>query len=326
MSDLTYHRVSSAAEAHRELQAPGAMPLGGGTDLIPLRREHRIFDGRLVDLRGIPGSNDITWNNDGSLTLGASVTLARLARDPRIRTEFAALAEACAAVGTHQLRTMGTLGGNLCQRPRCWYFRHNFECLRHGGTKCSAEEGENQYHAIFRTGPCVAVHPSDPAVALQALEARVTVNGAAGTREVLMHDFLVPSRVRLDRETVLAADEVVTAVHVPAYSSGGVQFYDKAMQRGVWDFALVSLAGVKRRDGEVRLVLGGVAGIPWRVTDSIEEDVASGNLGDDDIETLSQRALYDATPLARNAYKVMLATGLLQRGIARLAATPEAAP
>jgi xanthine dehydrogenase YagS FAD-binding subunit len=326
MSDLTYHRVSSAAEAHAALQAPGAMPLGGGTDLIPLRREHRIFDGQLVDLRGIPGSSDITWNDDGSLTLGASVTLARIARDPRTRAEFAALAESCAAVGTQQLRTMGTLGGNLCQRPRCWYFRHNFECLRHGGSKCSAEEGENQYHAIFRTGPCVAVHPSDPAVALQALEARVAISGPRGTREVAMHDFFAPSRVRLDRETVLADDEVVTAVHVPAHSSGGVQFYDKAMQRGVWDFALVSLAGVKRRDGEVRLVLGGVAGIPWRVTDSIEEDVASGNLSDDDIETLSQRALYDATPLARNAYKVMLATGLLQRGIARLAATPEAAP
>lgn len=326
MSDLTYQRVSSAAEAHDALQAPGAVPMGGGTDLIPLRREHRIFDGRLVDLRGLPGTSEITWNDDGSLTLGASVTLARIAHDARVRRDFAALAEACASVGTHQLRTMGTLGGNLCQRPRCWYFRHNFECLRHGGSKCSAEEGENQYHAIFRTGPCVAVHPSDPAVALLALEATVQVSGPAGTRQLAMSDFFAPSRVRLDRETVLADDEVVTAVHVPAYSSGGVQFYDKAMQRAVWDFALVSLAAVKRRDGEVRLVLGGVAGIPWRVTDSIEEDVASGNLSDDDIETLSQRALYDATPLARNEYKVVLATGLLQRGMARLAAAPQASP
>lgn len=326
MSDLTYHRASSAADAHAALQAPDAVPMGGGTDLIPLRREHRIFDGRLVDLRGLPGTSDITWHDDGSLTIGASVTIARIARDPRIQREFAAFAQACASVGTHQLRTMGTLGGNLCQRPRCWYFRHNFECLRHGGTKCSAEEGENQYHAIFRTGPCVAVHPSDPAVALQALEARVTISGPAGARDVAMHDFFAPSRVRLDRETVLASDELVTTVHLPPYSSGGVQFYDKAMQRGVWDFALVSLAGVKRRDGEVRLVLGGVAGIPWRVTDSIEEDVSSGNLSEDDIETLSQRALYDATPLAKNGYKVMLATGLLQRGLARLLATPEATP
>jgi xanthine dehydrogenase YagS FAD-binding subunit len=318
MSDLTYHRVSSASEALGALKAPGAVPMGGGTDLIPLRREHRIYDGHLVDLRALPGSGDITWNEDGSLTIGASVTLARIARDARIRTEFAALAQACASAGTHQLRTMGTLGGNLCQRPRCWYFRHNFECLRHGGSKCSAEEGENQYHAIFRSGPCVAVNPSDPAVALVALEAVIQINGPAGTREAAAHDFFVPSRVRLDRETALADDEFVSAVHLSAYSSGGVQFYDKAMQRGVWDFALVSLAGVKRRDGEVRLVFGGVAGVPWRITDSIEEDVASGNLSEDDIETLSQRALYDATPLAKNEYKVMLATSLLQRGIARL--------
>jgi xanthine dehydrogenase YagS FAD-binding subunit len=324
MSDLTYHRVSSAGEAHGALQATGAVPMGGGTDLIPLRREHRIFGGELVDLRGLPGSGDITWNPDGSLTIGATVTLARIAREARIRSDFAALAEACASVGTHQLRTMGTLGGNLCQRPRCWYFRHNFECLRHGGSKCSAEEGENQYHAIFRTGPCVAVHPSDPAVALLALEARVQVSGPTGNRQLAMHDFFAPSRVRLDRETVLADDELVTAVHIPAHSSGGVQFYNKAMQRGVWDFALVALAGVKRTDGEVRLVLGGVAGMPWRVTDSIEEDVASGNLSEDDIETLSQRALYDATPLAKNEYKVMLATSLLQRGIARLSAIPDA--
>jgi xanthine dehydrogenase YagS FAD-binding subunit len=319
MSDLTYHRATSEAEALDVLRAPGAVPMGGGTDLIPLRREHQIFDGQLVDLRALPGSSDITWNADGSLTLGASVTLARIARDARVRAEFAALAQACASVGTHQLRTMGTLGGNLCQRPRCWYFRHRFECLRHGGSKCSAEEGENQYHAIFRTGPCVAVQPSDPAVALVALEGRVQISGPAGTRALPMHDFFVPSRVRLDRETALADDEIVTAVHLPAHSSGGTQFYDKAMQRGVWDFALVSLAAVKRRDGEVRLVLGGVAGVPWRVTDSIEEDVASGNLAEDDIETLSQRALYDATPLARNEYKVTIATGLLQRGIARLA-------
>jgi len=319
MSDLTYHRATSEADALGALRTPGAVPMGGGTDLIPLRREHQVFDGQLVDLRALPGSSDITWNADGSLTLGASVTIARIARDARVRAEFAALAQACASVGTHQLRTMGTLGGNLCQRPRCWYFRHRFECLRHGGSKCSAEEGENQYHAIFRTGPCVAVQPSDPAVALVALEGRVEISGPAGTRAIPMHDFFVPSRVRLDRETALADDEIVTAVHLPAHSSGGTQFYDKAMQRGVWDFALVSLAGVQRRDGEVRLVLGGVAGVPWRVTDSIEEDVASGNLSEDDIETLSQRALYDATPLARNSYKVMIATGLLQRGIARLA-------
>jgi xanthine dehydrogenase YagS FAD-binding subunit len=316
-----YTRPSSVEEAVEQLRAPGGVALGGGTDLIPLRREHHRYDGQLVDLRGIPGTHDLTWHDDGGLAIGASASLNRIARDPRIGADFPALAQACAAVGTWQLRTMGTLGGNLCQRPRCWYFRHRFECLRNGGSKCSAEEGENQYHVIFRTGPCVAVHPSDPAVALQALEAVVHVAGPQGRREIPIDQFFAPSRVRLDRETVLADDEFVFAVHVPARSSGGVQFYDKAMQRATWEFALVSLAGIRRRDGEVRLVLGGVAGIPWRVTDSIEEDVASGGLSADDVETLAQRALYDAQPLARNAYKVTLAAGLLGRGIARLIAS-----
>ena len=318
MHETVYTRVETLEGAHEALRDRGATAMGGGTDLIPLLREHHATAGHLVDLRGIAASHEIRWEPDGGLAIGASVTIARIARDSRIREEFPALAEACASVGTHQLRTMGTLGGNLGQRPRCWYFRHRFECLRTGGTKCSAAEGENQYHAIFHTGPCVAVHPSDPAVALAALDAQVLISFANGTRGVVMDRFFAPSTERLDREIRLEDGEFITGVRIPAHSSGGEQFYDKAMQRRAWDFALVSLAGIRRRDGEVRLVLGGVAGMPWRVTDSVEEDVASGGLSDDDIETLAQRALYDAAPLAKNAYKATIAANLLRRGIARL--------
>jgi xanthine dehydrogenase YagS FAD-binding subunit len=166
----------------------------------------------------------------------------------------------------------------------------------------------------------VVVHPSDPAVALVALEGVIHVQSAAGARDIPAAEFFATSQQRLDGETTLAAGEVVTAVTLPAYSSGGVQFFEKVMQRASWDFALVSLAGIRRRDGEVRLVLGGVANVPWRVTDSIEEDVSSGGLADDDIETLAQRALYDAEPLSGNAYKLDVASGLLRRGIATLVA------
>lgn len=321
MADFDYVRISTAAEARDALRSSGAAPMGGGTDLIPLLREHHTSAGRLVDLRGIAASHEIHWDGDGGVTIGASVTIAQMARDPRINAGFPALAQACASVGTHQLRTMGTLGGNLGQRTRCWYFRHGFECLRTGGNKCSAADGESQYHAIFRTGPCVAVHPSDPAVALVALEARVLISHGTENRAVILDRFFAPSSERLDREIRLEDGEFVSGVAIPAHSSGGVQFYDKAMQRGTWDFALVSIAGIKRRDGDVRLVLGGVAGMPWRVTDSIEEDVASGGLSEDDIETLAQRALYDAQPLAKNAYKVTIAASLLRRGIARLLAS-----
>jgi xanthine dehydrogenase YagS FAD-binding subunit len=215
---------------------------------------------------------------------------------------------------------MATLGGNLCQRPRCWYYRQNFPCYKHGGTTCFAYEGENQYHAILGGGPCYIVHPSDGAVALMALGATLHVAGAGGERTIAIDDFFVLPAARLDAEHVLRDGEVIVAVELPAYSSGGAQFFDKVMQRSAWDFALVSLAAVRRTNGDVRLVLGGVAPIPWRVTSSVEEDVASGNLSQDDIDTLADRALYDARPLGKNGYKVDLAGALLRRGMASVQA------
>ena len=302
------------------LQRPGARALGGGTDLIPLIREHRASPDLVVDVRGVRDAQRMSWDTEGTLTVGAAVSLRQLAKDPKVAAAFPALSMACAAVGSYALRNMGTLGGNLCQQVRCWYYRHGHECLKSGDSRCSAQSGQNQYHAIFQQGPCVAVHPSDPAVALCALEATVHVRGAGGERRVPCAEFFAPSSVQLDRETTLAPGEVVTAVDVPARSSGGVQFYDKTMQRAAWDFALVSLAAIRRTDGEVRLVLGGVANTPWRVTDSIEEDVASGGLASDDVETLAQRAMYDAQALTGNAYKVEIAGAMLRRAMVRLTA------
>jgi xanthine dehydrogenase YagS FAD-binding subunit len=189
-------------------------------------------------------------------------------------------------------------------------------CWKNGGTSCYAAEGENQYHAILGGGPCYIVHPSDPAVALTALEATIHAHGRRGGREIPIAQFFALPIERMDRETVLETGEFITHVELPARSSGGRQLYLKLMQRGAWDFALASIAVVKRRDGGVRLVLGGVAPKPWSVDVSVEEDVASGSLADDDIETLAERALYDARPLAKNGYKVDLARTLLRRAIA----------
>jgi xanthine dehydrogenase YagS FAD-binding subunit len=156
------------------------------------------------------------------------------------------------------------------------------------------------------------VHPSDPAVALTALDARVEITGAGGTRVVPISEFYVLPSARLDRETVLEPGEFVSAVTLPADSAGGVQQYTKLMQREAWDFALVSLAAVKRASGEVRLVMGGVAPRPWRVNSSVEEDTASGGLDEDSIAALADRALYDVKPLSKNGYKVELAASLLR--------------
>src|SRR3954471_3767262 len=213
---------------------------------------------------------------------------------------------------------MGTIGGNLCQRPRCWYLRRGVACLKNGGTDCPARDGENQYHAILEGGPCYIVHPSDPAVALTALDAQVEITGAGAPRTIPISRFYVTPRERLDHETVLTRGEFVSAVILPAAAAGGKQCYMKLMQRGAWDFALVSAAAVRRTDGSVRIVLGGVAPRPWRAPESLEEDVSAGNLDADAVATIAERALYDATPLSKNGYKVRQAETLIRRSIAAL--------
>ena len=315
MHPFRYHRPTDHDDAHRRLAELGAAPLGGGTDLLVCMKEEVLRPAALVDLRALPGIDTITFRADGSARLGAGARVHDLATHPELTAHFPALAEACGAVGTPALRNMGTLGGNLCQRPRCWYFRRNVSCLKNGGTGCPAEHGENQYHAILDGGPCFIVHPSDPAVALTALEATVEIASASGTRTLPIAEFYLLPRERLDHETVLAAGEWVSAVELPAGSAGGWQRYYKAMQRGAWDFALVSLAATRRQDGEVRFVFGGVAPRPWRVYDSIEEDAKVGNLDAADVETLAERALYDAAPLEKNGYKVTMATALLRQAI-----------
>lgn len=321
MHPFDYHRAQSGAEAAALLRQPAALPLGGGTDLLVFLKEGLARPETLVDVRHLPGGRGVAPRDDGGVRIGGATRLDELVHDAHIRAHFPALAEACESVGTVAIRHMATLAGNLCQRPRCWYFRRDIPCLKNGGDSCPAASGENQYHAILGGGPCWIVHPSDPAVALSALEAEVEITGPHGARRIPIADFYLAPAERLDHETVLVDGEIVTAIEIPAASADGWQRYDKLMQRGSWDFALVSLAAVRRRDGDVRLVLGGVAPMPWRVTASIEEDVASGGLGEDDVATLADRALYDARPLARNGYKVQLAATLLRRAITDLSGT-----
>ena len=312
-----YVRPIDAPDAGRALAEPSAVPLGGGTDLLVTMREGLAAPSTLVDLRRVPGSDAITTASDGTLTIGGSARLADIAAHPHVRAHYGVLAQACESVGTTQLREMGTLGGNLCQRPRCWYFRRGVACFKSGGASCPAALGENRYLGILGGGPCHAPHPSDPAVALTALEATVVVGSATHERRVPMGLFYDAPHVT--SETVLEPGEYVRAVALSPANAGPVQRYEKLMQRGAWDFALVSLAAVRRADGDVRLVLGGVAPKPWRVTSSIEEDVASGGLDEETIAVLAERALYDAAPLSQNGYKVTQAEALLRRAIAVIA-------
>ena len=294
------------------------MPLGGGTDLLVTIAERLSSPDTLVDLRGIPQSDEIRVTDDGGLRIGSSARIHGISQHPVVRERYPALAQACDVVATPALRHMGTIGGNLCQRPRCWYFRRGISCHKNGGNSCPAVDAENRHLAIVDGGPCYIVHPSDPAVALTALDAVVEVTSRAGARRIPIAEFFVLPSQRIDHETILQPGEFVSAVELTRAAAEGKQRYRKLMQRDAWDFALVSIGAVKRTDGEVRLVLGGVAPRPWRVSSSVEEDVASGGLDDETIEILAERALYDASPLSGNAYKVELAAGLLREAIREL--------
>lgn len=313
MPPLLRHRPTTPEEASALLARPGHAAMGGGTDLLAQLEAGLAHPAALVDLHN--AARGVTLDAAGELRIGAAEPTRELAAHRLVREHAAALADACAiasgaAGGT---ASEGTLGGNLCHRPGCQYFRRRDACRKHGGDSCPAVDGDNRFHAILGGGPCWIVHPSHAAVALVALEARLELAAAGSDRTVAAADFFVLPSVRLDHETVLAPGEWVRTVVIPAASLGGHQRYHAAHGDGAPD--VVTLAATRRTDGEVRLVLGGVAPVPWRVYGSIEEDAKVGNLAEDDVETLAERALYDAEPLAHNGYKVPLATALLRDAI-----------
>jgi xanthine dehydrogenase YagS FAD-binding subunit len=222
---------------------------------------------------------------------------------------------------------MATLGGNLLQRPRCWYFRHaHLPCWLKGGAVCPAYEGENQFHALFGGGPCYAVHPSDIAPVLLALDATVLLQGRKGQRSLSLAEFFAAPVAERRTETVTRSDELLLAVHLPSLPEGTHSTYLKAMDRKVWAFALVGVAAMLRlntQEGQwieaARLVLSGVAPIPWRAT-AAEQMLVGARADDALFARAAELALRAAEPLPHNAYKVPLAKALIRRGLATLMA------
>ena len=318
ISGFQYLRPASLDEA-LAVASPGAALIGGGTDLVPRIEEGLAAPTAVVDVRHLPTARDIHITADGALALGAAVRIADLADDATIRTRVPMLAEAAAAVGSPALRAMGTLAGNLAQRPRCWYYRRGVSCLKTGGTGCPAAAGEHPYHGIIDAGPCRAAHPADPAVALLALDAMLEIATASGSRYMALADAYRDAATSPTAELAVGPNDLITRILIPAEALDGVTAWEKVMQRGAFDFALVSCAALRRTDGSVRLVLGGVGAAPWRVPHSIEEDVASGGLDEESIDALAARALYDVTPLPGTAYKVRIAEGVLRRSIRAIA-------
>lgn len=312
MQTFEHDEVTRFADVRRKVGRRD-MLIAGGTDLIPLIRDGLVAPRTLVNLKTVRGGAGIRAAHAGA-TFGALALVADIAGHAAVRRWYPALAAACDAVGTTQIRNMATLGGNLCQRIRCWYFRQNVPCHKTGGParSCPAVDGLNEYLAVFGAGTCHAPHTSDPAVALAALDARVHVRFARGpAKRLKIAELYADAAKRRDGETVLKAGDVIERITVPGSYAGARQVFMKATQRAEWDFALVSVAVVWPKGRAVpRLVLGGVAPQPWKV------EIGEWGQGKGWAERVAEAAVAGAQPLSQNAYKVELARNLIREALA----------
>ncbi len=325
LPNFSYVRPDSLNDAVRQLASPGARVHAGGSDLLGCLRDGIFPTDKLVSLTRIDSLRGIAAAA-GGVRIGALASVADVAASPLINERFKGLAEAAAAVASPQLRNQGTMGGNICQRPRCWYFRGDFHCARKGGDTCFAMAGENQYHCIFGGSSCLIVHPSDTAPALVALDAEARIVGPAGERTLPLAKFFVLPTVSIEKENVLERTEIITEIVVPAQPPGLRSGYRKVRGRGSWDFALTSLASAvvvtAGRIERARLVLGGVAPVPWRL-EAVEKAIV-GKRPDAKVASLAaETAVKGAEPLARNGYKVALVRGVVTEALTALI-TPSA--
>jgi xanthine dehydrogenase YagS FAD-binding subunit len=283
-----------------------------------LLKERLIEPRRLVNLRAVPGLDKITESPEG-MRIGPLVTLARLADDPAVNGRYRALALAAGHAATPQIRNMATVGGNLLQRPRCWYFRsESFTCKKKGGARCFAIEGENAYHAILGNKNCAAVHPSAAAVALVALGGKLALVSPQGSREVPLAAFFVAPETDVRRENVIGEREIITEIMIPAPPQGASSAYIKQGEKESYDWPLAEVAVVLEREGNVckraSIVLGAAAPVPYRAR-AAEAALAGKTIDDDIARKAAKAALEGATPLSQNAYKLKIFEAIVRRTI-----------
>jgi len=318
MKNFAYVKAGSIAEAIKALGTKGAKLHAGGTDLMGCMRDEVFQVEKVVSISGLKDLKGISAKPDGGVKIGALTTIAEVAANASIAEKYAVLAQAAAEVASPQLREQGTIGGNLCQRPRCWYFRGDFHCARKGGDTCYAVDGENQYHAIFGGAPCFFVHPSDMAVALVALQAQLMIAGPSGSKAVKIENFFVSPDKSIEKENILAPNEIVTEIHLPPIGGKVRSSYRKIRARRAWDFALTSVGVVLQFENEnvskARIVLGGVAPYPWHV--GAAERLLIGKKPNSTVAAAAgQAAAQGANPMRDNAYKVEMVKGAVEESI-----------
>ena len=299
--------------------SPNAWVMAGGMDSFDwlkdrIKRPSVVIDlSRAGELRGIK-------ERDGGLEIGAATTLTEIVQSPQVRGKFALLSEAAELVASPQIRNQGTLGGNVSQDTRCWYYRAGWSCYRAGGNICYADTPTaiNREHAILDADRCVAVNPSDTAPALIALDAQMVIRSARGERVVEAEDFFIGPGTDITRMTVLAPDELLTAIRIPATWAGAQFYFEKIRDRNVWDFPLLNVAAATTyasgRIERIRMVVNAAAARPLRLH-AVEAAVVGQPRSEATAERAGQIAIEGAEALRYNAYKIPLMRNLVKRAI-----------
>ena len=309
--------LAGAVELLTQTQTSGksASLAGGGSDLLGMIKEELATPDVVVNLKSVREMEGLRGDARG-LRIGGLVTLDALEQDPGVRSRYTVLSQAAGSVATPQIRNMGTLAGNLCQRPWCWYYRAGFRCFKNGGNRCYSVTGENQFHAIFGGGPSFIVHPSDTAPALVALDATFRLVGPAGPRTVPASEFFVLPSANSAKENVLQPNEVLAEVQVPRPKTGTMSTYVKILDREAWTHAVISAAIVLQMSKDVctdcRIVLGGVAPTPWRLN-NVEKMLAGNRITPELAARAGEAATEGARPLGKNRYKIPLTQSLIRR-------------
>ncbi|NOT28561.1 MAG: xanthine dehydrogenase family protein subunit M [Acidobacteria bacterium] len=324
MENFSYSRPATLRDATAQLgKEHGRVAIiAGGTDLLGEMKDELAAPARLVPVRHLREMQGVRTVGAG-LRIGAATPLVDVVENRAVQEQAPLLAMAAVKVGTPAIRNMGTIGGNICQRPRCWYYRNNYPCFKHGGSACFSALGENDFHAILEGGPSFIVHPSDTAPALVALGASARIAGPGGRERIVPLDaFFVTPRQDVRRENVLQPDEILVELQVPNAPAGSRATYVKEMVRETWNFALCSVAAmVTLSNGvvsDVRIVMGGVAPVPYRALKA-EAAIRGQRLTETTAAAAGAAAVEGARPLAKNGYKVPLTQATVKRALLSLA-------
>jgi len=321
MPAFQLYQPSSVADAQRLLEQNGqdALVLAGGLDSMDWLKDRIKKPGVVVDLSGIDELKGIREDTDG-VEIGAMTTLTEVAQSPVIRQKYGLLAQAAELVASPQIRNQGTIGGNVSQDTRCWYYRAGWPCYRAGGNICYADTpvGRNREHAILDAERCVAVNPSDTAPACIALDAKYVVMTPKGKQSIDAQDYFIGPDLDITRMNILRPGSLLTAIRIPSTWANAEFYFEKVRDRNVWDFPLMNVASAMRSSGDtiqnIRISVNAVAARPLRLT-MVEDSVRGKPRNAATGEAAGKLAVQGAVPLQFNAYKIPLMRNLVKRAI-----------